>query len=104
MARIGTVGRTGATWSRPAQSVGAAAGAVAATDAVSPARALVVVDGGRREARVTILMPDRFGSGGACAGFVAQLLIATDPTLRPSRLERTKAAAARYAETARRLA
>jgi len=103
MARIGTVGRAGANWtSRPAQSAGAAAGAT--TDSVSPARALVVVDGGRREARATILMPDRFGSGSACSGFVAQLLIASDPTLRPSRLERTKAAAARYAETARRLA
>ncbi|WP_244537230.1 hypothetical protein [Methylobacterium pseudosasicola] len=47
---------------------------------------------------------DRFDGGRACSGFVAHLLVATDPTLRPSRLERTRAAAARYAETARRLA
>ncbi|MCJ2123571.1 hypothetical protein [Methylobacterium sp. J-077] len=104
MARIGTVGRTGATWSRPARSAGAAAGPVGSTEAIPPVRALVVLDGGRREARASIVATDRFEGGRASAGFVTHLLVATDPTLRPSRLERTKAAAARYAETARRLA
>ncbi|MDP4002139.1 hypothetical protein [Methylobacterium sp. NEAU K] len=47
---------------------------------------------------------DRFGTGRPSACFVAQLLIAQDPTLRPSRQERTRIAAALYAETARRLA
>ncbi|WP_279598221.1 hypothetical protein [Methylobacterium sp. J-026] len=42
--------------------------------------------------------------GRARAGFVAQLLTADDPTLLPSRQERTQMAAARYAEAARRLA
>ena len=36
------------------------------------------------------------------AGFLAQLIVSVEPTLRPSRGERTRAAAARYAETARR--
>ncbi|MCJ2096007.1 hypothetical protein MKK67_26440 [Methylobacterium sp. J-072] len=104
MARIGTVGRTGATWSRPARPAGAAAGPVGSVEEIPPVRALVVLDGGRREARATIVSVDRFDGGRACSGFVAHLLVATDPTLRPSRLERTRAAAARYAETARRLA
>ncbi|MCK2053882.1 MULTISPECIES: hypothetical protein [unclassified Methylobacterium] len=36
------------------------------------------------------------------AGFLAQLIVSTEPTLRPSRIERTRSAAARYAEAARR--
>lgn len=36
------------------------------------------------------------------AGFLAQLIVSVEPALRPSRGERTRAAAARYAETARR--
>ncbi|MGT2480943.1 hypothetical protein ACU4GR_23825 [Methylobacterium oryzae CBMB20] len=38
------------------------------------------------------------------AGFIAHLLTADDPTLLPSRLERTRMAAACYAQAARRLA
>jgi len=104
MARIGTVGRTGASWSRTTRQAGAAAGPVGSVEEIPPVRALVVLDGGRREAHASIVATDRFEGGRASAGFVAQLLIASDPTLRPSRLERTRAAAARYAETARRLA
>jgi len=36
------------------------------------------------------------------SGFLAQLIVSTEPTLRPSRIERTRSAAARYAEAARR--
>ncbi|MGU3362056.1 hypothetical protein ACLBWX_17160 [Methylobacterium sp. M6A4_1b] len=36
------------------------------------------------------------------SGFLAQLIVCTEPTLRPSRIERTRSAAARYAEAARR--
>ena len=104
MARIGTVGRTGATWTRPARQAGAVTGQVGSVEEIPPVRALVVLDGGRRETRATIVATDRFDGDRASAGFVAHLLVATDPTLRPSRLERTRAAAARYAETARRLA
>ena len=104
MARIGRIGRTGAAWSGPARPAAAATGSVASTDAIPPVRALVVLDGGRPEPRAAIFPPDRFGTGGAAAGFVTHLLTASDPTLRPSRLERTRAAAARYAEAARRLA
>ena len=38
------------------------------------------------------------------AGFVAQLMVSEDPRLRPSRGERTRSAAALYAEAARRRA
>ncbi|GJD95911.1 hypothetical protein [Methylobacterium iners] len=34
------------------------------------------------------------------AGFLAQLMVSADPNLRPSRRDRTRAAAALYAETA----
>ena len=36
------------------------------------------------------------------AGFLAHLIVSTEPTLRPSRIELTRSAAARYAEAARR--
>ena len=36
------------------------------------------------------------------AGFLAQLIVSAEPALRPSRSERTRSAAARYAEVARR--
>lgn len=104
MARIGTIGRTGAAWSGTAHAATAVGGSVASTDAIPPVRALVVLDGGRQEPRATIIPPDRSGAAGARAGFVTQLLIASDPTLRPSRSERSRSAAARYAEAARRLA
>ena len=102
MARIGTLGRTGATWSRPARVAGS--GPVASADAIPPVRALVVLDGGRQENRAPILPLDGSGDGRPSAGFVAQLLIANDPTLRPSRPERTRTATSRYAEMARRMA
>ena len=86
MARIGTVGRTGASWSRPARSAGAAGGPAASTDETPPVRALVVLDGGRRETWTTVAAQDPIGAGRPSAGFVAQLLIASDPTLRPSPL------------------
>ncbi|KAB1075813.1 hypothetical protein F6X51_03345 [Methylobacterium planeticum] len=38
------------------------------------------------------------------AGFVAQLIVSADPRLRPSRGERTRAAASLYAQAARRRA
>ena len=104
MARIGTVGRTGKTTGRPAQSVRAGTVPVASTDEIPPVRALVVLDGGRGEERATYVAPIRLGAGRPNAGFVAQLLVTADPTLKPSRQERTRMAAARYGETARRLA
>jgi hypothetical protein len=36
------------------------------------------------------------------SGFLAQLLVSVEPTLRPSRIERTRSAAAHYAAAARR--
>jgi hypothetical protein len=38
------------------------------------------------------------------AGFLIQLLVSADPALRPARLDRTRDAAATYAEAARRIA
>ena len=96
MSRIGAVGRVGAA------QAGQVRPAAARADApVAAPRALVVLDGGRREETGTARRP---GSARPCAGFVAQLLVAADPALRPSRLERTRDAAAHYAEAARRLA
>ena len=93
MLRIGAVGRVGAAQARD--------GAARAGGAVPAPRALVVLAGGRREEPHAARRP---GSARPCAGFVAQLLVAADPALRASRLERTRDAAAHYAETARRLA
>ena len=95
MARIETVSRIrSAQAGRPA-------------DRAETARALVVVPGGRSEEPQERQAP-RAGLTGLGArttpGFVAQLILSTDPTLRPSRLERTRIAAARYAATARLLA
>lgn len=39
--------------------------------------------------------------GRPLASFLAQLIVSADPTLAPSRSDRTQKAAARYAETAR---
>ena len=39
----------------------------------------------------------RRSGGRPMAGFLAQLIVAADPSLRPARLERTRAAAALYA-------
>ncbi|WP_457105826.1 hypothetical protein [Methylobacterium sp. P5_C11] len=68
------------------------------------ARALTVIDGGQSDGRREALSAERAAVGKPRAVFVAQLLSADDPTLQPSRLERTRVAAARYAEAARRLA
>ncbi|MCJ2086288.1 hypothetical protein MKK88_09800 [Methylobacterium sp. E-005] len=67
-------------------------------------RALVVIDGGSPEGRERAGPAERAAPEKSRAGFIAQLLTANDPTLLPSRLERTRTAAACYAETARRLA
>lgn len=96
MVRIGTVGRVGA-----AQAGQTRDGCERADAAVPALRALAVIEGGRREEPRS---PRLAGAARPRAGFVAQLLVAADPGLRPSRLERTRNAAARYAETAQRLA
>ncbi|SDM20636.1 hypothetical protein SAMN05216360_101188 [Methylobacterium phyllostachyos] len=77
----------------------------AGPEAARPAgRSLVVIDGGRPEGHERAVPAERAAPGQSRAGFIAQLLTADDPTLLPSRLERTQMAAACYAETARRLA
>jgi hypothetical protein len=61
-------------------------------------RDLVVIAGRDDSARLSLRpIPAR-----PMAGFLAQLIVSTEPTLRPSRIERTRSAAARYAEAARR--
>jgi hypothetical protein len=89
MARIGTVGRAEAAQFRTVR-------AEAASDAIPAGRALVAIDDGQRTRRG--LQPR---TGRPDSGFVAQLLACTDPALRPSRLERTRAAADLYAAAAR---
>jgi hypothetical protein len=42
----------------------------------------------------------RLRGGRTMAGFLTQLIVSADPTLRPARPERTKAAAALYARAA----
>jgi len=94
MERIGAVGRPGVG---PIQAV-----RPVATATETPAsRALVVLDGGRARDRASAAS---LRDGRAEAGFVAQLLVGSDPTLQASRLVRTRQAAASYAEMARRLA
>ncbi len=102
MVQIGTVGRVGTA--RPAGRM-----AEAAPRRAEPSRALVALDGGRAEPRPDEPgqdAPRRKAHGGTrpLAGFLTQMIVDADPTLRPSRLERTGIAAARYAETARRTA
>ena len=102
MARIGTVGRVAAARTGPARDARVRQDEGSATEAAEAAgRALVVIEGGRREEPRAFRL-DAVARPGA--GFVAQLLVAADPGLRPSRLERTRTAAACYAEAARRLA
>ena len=55
-------------------------------------RALVAAEG--------IVRPGRVTGGRPMAGFLAQLIVSTEPALRPARHERTKAAAALYARAA----
>jgi hypothetical protein len=112
MARIETGNRPGPAQVRPARRVPEAnERPIEAqtrpqhTQAASrTGRALVVIDGGRSEEVDGASAAERPGAGKARAGFIAQLLTAGDPTLLPSRLERTRMAAASYAETAQRLA
>ena len=105
MVRVEAGNRLGPAQVRPVRAApGATEGA--RSEAVRPAagRALVVIDGGRPEGRERAVAAERAAPGRSRAGFIAQLLTADDPTLLPSRLERTRMAAATYAETARRLA
>ena len=60
------------------------------------ARTLVVVDGGETVARKA---SDAYGRPNA--GFLTQLLVSCEPTMRASRTERMRSATARYAETTR---
>ena len=110
MARIETGSRPGPAQVRPARRAPDATEPSSETGTppqgtfTSPAaRALVVIDGGRSEGAGRIAAAERPAAGKPRAGFIAQLLTAGDATLLPSRLERTRMAAASYAETARRL-
>lgn len=62
-----------------------------------PSRALV--ETGNPAARET---GRRFVGGRPMAGFLTQVIVGADPALRPSRLDRTRVAAALYAEAAGR--
>ncbi|QGY05458.1 hypothetical protein MMSR116_28865 [Methylobacterium mesophilicum SR1.6/6] len=112
MVRIETGSRPGPAQVRPTRRVPDATEPVPqagtrpphGTAASSAERALVVIDGGRSEEAGRPATAECAAAGKPRAGFVAQLLTAGDPTLLPSRLERTRMAAASYAETARRLA
>jgi hypothetical protein len=101
MVRIGTGSRPGPAQVRPAPGV-------SAPDDPKPAqptaRALVAIVGGGSERDGGSGSARRAAAGQARAGFLAQLIVADDPTLRPSRRERSRMAAACYAEAARRLA
>lgn len=96
MERIGAIGSPGTGRIDAVRPGTAGSGTGAATS-----RALVVIDGGRTNDRASAAS---LRDGRAEAGFVAQLLVGADPTLQPSRLVRTRQAAASYAEMARRLA
>ncbi|MBX9933793.1 MAG: hypothetical protein K2Y56_20115 [Methylobacterium sp.] len=61
-----------------------------------PAQGQALVPYGATAERVLPLLRGR-----PLAGFLAQLIVSTDPALRPSRGDRTRVAAARYAATAR---
>jgi hypothetical protein len=104
MVRIGTGDRLGPAQVRPARPTQDAAEHALPESRKPPARALTVIEGGlsgtRRDDEAT---PERPAAGRPRAGFVVQLLTAHDLTLLPSRLERTRIAAASYAESARRL-
>jgi hypothetical protein len=105
MVRIGTGSRLGPAQVRPVRTVADATERTGPAAARAPTRALVVIDGGRTaEEPEKAAAADPRVVGRSRAGFIAQLLTANDPTLLPSRLERTRAAAACYAEAARRLA
>lgn len=69
-------------------------------DGYEASRALVVVQA--RNERGNADRGPRHVGGRPLAGFVTQLIVSTDPAARPSRITRTKAAAALYAQTADR--
>ena len=107
MMQIGTIGRVGTVRATvrplaPGYEPQKAAESQASAPKVSaPTRALVAIAGGRDEAAQDAPTPKARGGTRPLAGFLTQVIVASDPTLRPSRLERTGIAAARYAETAR---
>ena len=109
MARIETGNRLGPAQVRPARETPQATER-AAPDGTAPSRgdaasrALVVIDGGRSERPDRAMPAERLAAGRSRGGFITQLLASEDPTLLPSRPERTRMAAACYAEAARRLA
>ncbi|MDQ0440843.1 hypothetical protein [Methylobacterium persicinum] len=71
----------------------------APADAQKPAsRALAVIEGGRPSEPRTAAS---FRDGRAEAGFLTQLIVGNDPSLRTSRPIRARQAAERYAEMAR---
>ncbi|GJE60237.1 hypothetical protein [Methylobacterium trifolii] len=103
MMRIETVGRPGTV--RVGRRTAPETGRHATADA-DTARALVVLPGGRVGGGEGDARQDRAPRTGGrpLAEFVAHLIVSADQSLRPSRIERTRAAAALYAETDRRLA
>jgi hypothetical protein len=104
MVRIGTGSRLGPAQVKPARDVPDAAEASGQATVRPASRALVAIDGGRSEERPRRAGTDELAAGRPRAGFIAHLLTADDPTLLPSRLERTRMAAACYAQAAQRLA
>ncbi|MGU3467350.1 hypothetical protein ACLBXO_21105 [Methylobacterium sp. C33D] len=104
MVRIGTVSRLGPTQVRSARRAPVPDADGSPEAARTEANALALIDGGRPDEPPGPRAAERPAAGRPRAGFIAQLLAADDPALLPSRLERTRMAAARYAEAARRLA
>lgn len=104
MVRIGTVSRLGPTQVRSTRRAPVPDADASPEAARTKVQALALIDGGLSEAPSSTQTAERAAAGRPRAGFIAQLLTADDPTLLPSRLERTRMAAARYAEAARRLA
>lgn len=112
MMRIGTGSRAGPAQVRPVRDVPQSTEGTRQERAqpqrcaapASEARALVLIDGGRPERPERAASAERPAAGKPRAGFIAHLLTAGDPALLPSRLERTRMAAACYAEAARRFA
>ena len=109
MVRIETGNRLGPAQVRPAREAPQATER-SAPDGPGPtrdegaSRALVVIDGGRSERADRAVPAERLTAGRSRGSFIAQLLVSENPTLLPSRPERTRMAAACYAEAARRLA
>ena len=103
MVRVGTGDRLGPAQVRPVRPEQSATEASRAEPAARPSgRALVVIAEKCPEEPGLVAHAMGAVAGGARAGFLTQLLTAGDPTLLPTRLERTQMAAACYAEAARR--